>query len=241
MTNEGKNKKLTNDEKRIKIVHIIVEANNYINNGKYHEAEKLYLKACRLAENVYRQTMSNKDSKTLLECYMKTCEFYEKYDKNLELLQRWYQKIVYIKDTTCQIRSSLEEYHELLEWYVATLFLMKKNNDFDHMISFGLKMNKRAKNLYNKTKTNEDIKFLMIAELYIAEGYNFKNKKVKSYFYYRLVALKMEKVYREILDEGLKYDLIDVYDKLCDLTSKKFFKLLNRKWQIKKQLLKGAN
>lgn len=241
MITQTNNKKLTNDEKRIKIINLCLDAKKLIASNKYQEAEKIYEKACRIAENVYRQTMSNKDSKTLFECYMKMAEFYKDINPNVELLQRWYQKIVYLKNTTCNTRASLEEYHELLEWYVSTLFLMKDNHKYSDMVTYGFRMKNKAKSLYIKTKTIEDIKFVILANLFIAEGYCHIDKKLKAYYYYKLVATKMEKIYFTILDEGLKYDLIDVYQKLSDLTNKKILKILNRKWSMKKQILKGAD
>ena len=107
MITQTNNKKLTNDEKRIKIINLCLDAKKLIASNKYQEAEKIYEKACRIAENVYRQTMSNKDSKTLFECYMKMAEFYKDINPNVELLQRWYQKIVYLKN--CEKEDLMEQ------------------------------------------------------------------------------------------------------------------------------------
>lgn len=241
MNSNTLNKKLTNEEKRLKIVEVLEEAFLLKERQNFVESEKKFLKASRIAENVYRQTMSTKDFKTLIDTYIKICDFYENDMQNLELLQRWYQKIVHLKDSTCEIRTTLDDYHQLLEWYTTTLLLAKRNEDYEHLISLGIKMRKRAKILYQKTKTNEDIKFIILSEIFIAEGYEKLNKLFKAYHYYYIVAKKMEKIYSEINDEGLKYDLIEIYQNLINLSSKKIFRPISKRWSIKKLLLKGEN
>lgn len=102
-------------------------------------------------------------------------------------------------------------------------------------------MLEKSKYLYRKTKTNEDLKFIILSKLFLANAYYEEKKLVKAYNYYYLVANHMEKVYQKLLDEGLKNDLLYVYQKLFDLTSKKVFKFINRKWKIRILELKETN
>ncbi len=85
---------LSNDEKRIKLSETLNKALYLESIGKKNEAEKLFLKSCRIAENLYRQTFSNKDRIKVVECYIKISEFYQNSDLRMDFVQRWYQKII---------------------------------------------------------------------------------------------------------------------------------------------------
>lgn len=159
----------------------------------------------------------------------------------MDFVQRWYQKIIGVLQDSSKINSSMDEFRYLMEWYVKTIYLMFDNCDYNHIIITSKKMLEKSKYLYRKTKTNEDLKFIILSKLFLANAYYEEKKLVKAYYYYYLVANHMEKVYQKLLDEGLKNDLLYVYQKLFDLTSKKVFKFINRKWKIRILELKETN
>ena len=43
----------------------------------------------------------------------------------------------------------------------------------------------------------------------------------------------LEKVYLEIKDDGLRHDLMEIYENLCKLTNKRIFKFINKKWKYR--------
>ena len=232
---------LSNDEKKIKLSETLNKALYLESIGKKNEAEKLFLKSCRIAENLYRQTFSNKDRIKVVECYIKISEFYQNSDLRMDFVQRWYQKIIGILQDSSKINSSMDEFRYLIEWYVKTIYLMFNNCDYNHIIISSKKMLEKSRYLYKKTKTNEDLKFIILSKLFLANAYYEQKKLVKAYYYYYLVVNHMEKVYQKLLDEGLKNDLLYVYQKLFNLTSKKVFRLINRKWKIRILELKETN
>lgn len=236
-----KGRNLSNDEKRIKLSETLNKALYLESIGKKIEAEKLFLKSCRISENLYRQTFSNKDRIKVVECYIKISEFYQNSELRMDFVQRWYQKIIGVLQDSSKINSSMDEFRYLMEWYVKTIYLMFDNYDYNHIIITSKKMLEKSKYLYRKTKTNEDLKFIILSKLFLANAYYEEKKLVKAYYYYYLVANHMEKVYQKLLDEGLKNDLLYVYQKLFDLTSKKVFKFINRKWKIRILELKETN
>lgn len=236
----NQSKKMNNSEKREKVQILLEEANRLKNRqSKYQDMEKILQKACRIMENVYRQTFSNKDRTLLLECYFNIKDFYQDYQINKDLLQRWHQKIVGVLEESCDKFFSMDEYRLLLEWYIKTIELMIENIDYNHVVSYGKRMKKRADNLYNKTKTNEDKKFIIISVIYLGLGYVELNKPFYSYYYYRLASKEMEIIYSKYNDLGMKNDLIGIYSELIKLTKKGVLKIFNKKWTVKIGLLKG--
>lgn len=232
-------KSMSNVEKRNKINDLLKEAHTLKDKHKYCDAEKLYLKSCRMMENIYSQTFSNKDRTLLIECYYQISKFYEEELDQAELVQRWYQKIVGVLQESCDKYFSMDDYRLLLEWFIKTIDLMNDNQDYIHVVAMSSKMRYRARLLYKKTKTDEDTKFVILSEIYLAFAYFKTNKKIYSYFIYNLVAKKMEKIYQKYNDIGMKNDLIDIYLQILKITNEGILKIFNRKWKIKLLLIKG--
>ena len=117
-----KGRNLSNDEKRIKLSETLNKALYLESIGKKIEAEKLFLKSCRISENLYRQTFSNKDRIKVVECYIKISEFYQNSELRMDFVQRWYQKIIGVLQDSSKINSSMDEFRYLMEWYVKTIY-----------------------------------------------------------------------------------------------------------------------
>ena len=98
-----KGRNLSNDEKRIKLSETLNKALYLESIGKKIEAEKLFLKSCRISENLYRQTFSNKDRIKVVECYIKISEFYQNSELRMDFVQRWYQKIIGVLQDSSKI------------------------------------------------------------------------------------------------------------------------------------------
>ena len=163
-----KGRNLSNDEKRIKLSETLNKALYLESIGKKIEAEKLFLKSCRISENLYRQTFSNKDRIKVVECYIKISEFYQNSELRMDFVQRWYQKIIGVLQDSSKINSSMDEFRYLMEWYVKTIYLMFGNCDYNHIIITSKKMLEKSKYLYRKTKTNEDLKFIILSKFFIS-------------------------------------------------------------------------
>ena len=181
-----KGRNLSNDEKRIKLSETLNKALYLESIGKKIEAEKLFLKSCRISENLYRQTFSNKDRIKVVECYIKISEFYQNSELRMDFVQRWYQKIIGVLQDSSKINSSMDEFRYLMEWYVKTIYLMFDNCDYNHIIITSKKMLEKSKYLYRKTKTNEDLKFIILSKLFLANAYYEEKKLVKAYYYLTL-------------------------------------------------------
>ena len=117
---------------------------------------------------------------------------------------------------------------------------MNDNHDYYHIIKLATKMHEKAKTLYKKTKTNEDLKFIILAKLFLGDAYSSTKQTFKAYYFYCKVAKGLEKVYLEIKEVSIKNDLIDVYQKLDMLTNHKMLRLINKKWKLKILQLKES-
>ena len=226
------------DERRKKIDAYIEKAKYFASISHFDEAEKFYLKAVRVSENIYRKTYLENDRNKVIQCYVQISDFCETYSKRIDLATLWYQKIVVTLEDSFEGYASANEYHLLMEWYLKTIDLLKSQGNEKKVILFSIRMRKRAVILYKKTKTNEDLKYVILSRLFLAEGFEHMKHSGKAYFHYRYIALTMEKLYEETKEEGIKYDLLEMYQRLCKMTQKSIFKVLHRKWEMKSLLLK---
>lgn len=225
------------DSNRLKCKDIITEAEIAKNNNDFELAEKLYLKGCRIAEAVYQKTTLNKDSLSLIDYYARVIEFYKE-QNNLFIAQKWYQKILGTLHTTCASRFVLEDYHTLMNWYLDTFEIMITNEDYASLNKHAKRMLECAKTLYLKEVTNQNLKYLLFARLMLGLSYLKNGELLKSYHHYYLTSIKMNRLYNELKDEGIKNDLISIYESLYDITNRHIFKIIARRWKIKILLLK---
>ena len=226
------------EESRNKCIILLKEADAYYRNKNYDEAEKLYLRICRIAENIFCKTSLKKDSTALIAYYSKIIEFYQN-SNNLEFVQRWHQKLVGILQTSCENTFNPDDYHQLMDWYLKTINIMLDNEDYNAIIRISLKMYDKAKILFLKTKTDDDIKYIIISRLYLANAYHKTNKLFKAYHNYYVSSKKLYKLYETTKDEGMKNDLINIYQCLYEISNHKLTKFIAKKWKVKILLLKG--
>ena len=226
------------DERRKKIDAYIEKARYFVSISHFDEAEKFYLKAVRVSENIYRKTYLENDKNKVIQCYVQIIDFCETYSKRMDLAALWHQKIVVTLEDSFESYASVNEYHLLMEWYLKTIDLLKSQGNEKKVILFSIRMRKRAAILYKKTKTNEDLKFVILSRLFLAEGFEKMKRNSKAYLHYRYIALTMEKLYEETKEEGIKYDLLGIYQRLCEITQKSIWKVFHRKWKIKSLLLR---
>ena len=228
------------EESRNKCIVLLKEADFHFKARNFEEAEKLYLKICRIAENIFCKTSLKKDSNALIEYYSKIINFYENSNNN-EFVQRWHQKLVGILQTSCENSFSPDDYHQLMDWYLRTINIMIDNEDYNAIIRMASKMYEKAKILLFNTKTDDDVKYIIISRLYLANAYQQTNKLFKAYFYYYISSKKLHKMYENKKDEGMKNDLINIYQCLYELSNHKLTKFISKKLKVKILLLKGDN
>lgn len=226
------------EESRYKCSVLLNDANTAFHNKNYDEAEKMYLRICRIAENIFCKTSLKKDSNSLIEYYTKIIEFYYS-QKNLEFVQRWHQKLVGILQTSCQNTFNSDDYHQLMDWYIKTINVMIDNKDYNAIIRISSKMYNNATILFNKTKVDEDMKYIIISKLFLANAYQKNNQLFKAYFSYYYSGKKLNNLYDSTKDEGMKNDLINIYQCLYELSNRKILKFIAKKWKVKILLLKG--
>lgn len=229
------------EERRKKIDFYSEKAKYFVSLSHFDEAEKFYLKAVRVAENIYRKTYLESDKNKVIQCYIEISDFCEKYNNRMDLAALWYQKIVVVLEDSFENYASINEYHLLMEWYLKTIDLLKRQGNSKKVILLAFRMRKKALILYKKSKTNEDLKFIVLSRLFLAEGYEKMKRNGSAYWHYRYIALTMEKLYEETKEEGIRYDLLDIYQRLCQITQKTIFKFLHRKWKIKSVFLREEN
>lgn len=226
--------KKTLEEKRQSILQYI-EQLDYLENS---QKEKMLLKIVRISENIYRDTYSNKDKNVVIDNYIRISDFYQKNNDKPDLVVRWYQKIVGVLEQSCEKYSSNDEYRNLIEWYVTTINSLIDLNDYQHILSISKNMKKRAVMLYKKTRTIEDLKMILLAKLYLANANDCLKNYIKAYLYYYSTSKEMLKIYEKYKDEGLRQDLLNIYEYIIELTKKPLLKIFHKKWVIKRMILK---
>lgn len=237
MNNIKRTKKMTIEERRQLIYQYTSQANDLNANKKYADEEKILLKVVRMSENVYRETFSSKDKKTVINSYIHISEYYDTIQHKKDIVLRWYQKIVGVLQQSCEKYSTNDEYHYLIEWYLKTMNLLIDLKEYRKIITMANNMKSKTIQLYKKTKTTEDLKMVILSKLYLANAHDCLKHYFISYIYYYDVTRIMTRIYNESYNEGMKQDLLSIYDYIIAITKKSFLKIFHKRWVMKKMML----
>lgn len=237
MNNVKRTRKLTIEERRQMIYQYIGQATDLHANKEYADEERMLLKIVRMSENVYRETFSNKDKKAVINSYIHISEFYDTIQHRKDIVSRWYQKIVGVLQQSCEKYATNDEYHYLIDWYLQTINVLIDLKQYKKIVTMANAMKSKTNQLYQKTKTTEDLKMVILSKLYLANAQDCLKHYVLAYLYYYDVTRIMTKIYNESHDEGIKQDLLSIYEHIIEITKKSFLKIFHKKWVVRKMML----
>lgn len=231
------NKKKTIEERRKSISKYLAKIDYLEADKRYHEEEKYLLKVVRLSEMVYQQTFSNRDQNVLISNYIKISEFYKQIEGKMDIVLRWYQKIVGVLQRSSKYYSTNEASYYLIDWYARTIELLFEFKYHKKIVTMATDMKMVAVKVYRKTKTQEDLKKVILSKIYLANAYGNTNHIIRSYHYYNDVFNVMIKIYNDIRDEGIRQDILLICNQALDLTKKSFLKFFYKKWLVRKMMV----
>ncbi len=240
MEKQTQTRKLTIEERRQLIYRHLCQASYLEANKKYAEEEKVLLKIVEMSEQVFQETFSNNDKNALIKHYIAISNFYNTIKKDTEKVLEWYSKIIQVMTPSLGKYTSDKEYQQLLNWYIKVINILMEQKKYDAIVQKGLQMKKVSNILYKQSPTTENMRMNVLSKLYLAGAYDELNHSIKSYVNYHSAIRKMNALYRETNDEGIKYDLLSIYDRVIELTKKPLLKLFHNKWIIKKSALEES-
>lgn len=232
-----KAQKKTIEERRESITRYLSQVECLESDKRYQEEEKCLLKVIRLSEMIYQQTFSSKDRNTLINNYIRISMFYEQIENKMDIVLRWYLKIVGVLRKSSEQYSTNDEDYFLIDWYIKTIELLCEFEYYKKIVALASDMKGVASRVYKKTKTQEDLKKVILSKIYLADALENSNRTLKAYYYYNDVFNIMIKLYSDIHDEGMKQDILQICDCGIDLTKKSFLKIFHKKWLIRKTIV----
>jgi len=78
---------------------------------------------------------------------------------------------------------------------------------------------------------------VILSKLYLANAHDCLKHYFISYIYYYDVTRIMTRIYNESYNEGMKQDLLSIYDYIIAITKKSFLKIFHKRWVMKKMML----
>ena len=116
---------------------------------------------------------------------------------------------------------------------VLWISIFEYNKYFQVVLDYSKSAKTCAAYLYKKSKTYEDLRYVILIDLFYGRAYKSLKKHFKAYWHFRKCLRLMEKIYKTYNEEGMKNDLIDICYELYNLTTNRFFILLHKKWKYK--------
>ncbi len=226
-----KDNSLILEQERTKVNKILTININNLNAIRAKESEKILQEAIKIAEKLYIDTNSLKDRNLVLKCYDMLVTFYDKYESESVKTIDCYTKIINLLEESGKY--NIEDYYNLIERYIELITIFENKNYNHGVIDYSKSAMDCAKHLYSKSKTFEDLRYVILINLFNARAYKKLNKKFKSYCYFRKSLRLMEKVYKDYKEEGIKNDIIAISYELYNLTTNRFLIIINKKWKYK--------
>lgn len=236
-----KAEKKTIEERRNSISQYLAQIDYLESNRRYQEEEKYLLKVVRLAETVYQETFSSRDCNVLISSYIRISTYYELIEKRMDIVLRWYQKIIGVLEKSSEHYSTNDDNYYLIDWYIKTIDLLFELKYYEKITAIVANMKTVALKVYRRTRTQEDLKKVILAKIYLAKVYGNTNHILKSYYYFNNVYNIMIKIYNDICDEGIRNDILRICEYAIDLTKKSFLKIFYKKWLVRKMMVEGKS
>ena len=185
------------------------------------ELKNLVLKA----EEIFHLTNDQIDKEFLLDAYMKLGKYYSKiYNITLDKKDilpacMYYEKIIYFYEEELHKKNKdiIVLLNKLMEAYIQLVWISLEIKDYKIFKKFISKAYKYASKLAGKSKMYEDEQYYILVNIFNGDYYKANNKLKTSYFYYLIAMNRMSKIYNTMPNEGIRNDLILVYNNLSEV------------------------
>ena len=228
---------------------VLNKANAFIENGQLSKACLELKQTVLKAEEIFRITNKAEDKEFLLETYMEMSKYYNRiyhitYDKkDIMPACMYYEKIIYFYDE--ELRNKPEDivktYRKILEAYVQLLWVSLEIKDYRIFNKFMPRAYYCSKKLSRKSKTYDDEQYLILISIFRGDYFKIEGKFRSAYLFYYHAMKKMNKIYAQLPQEGIKNDLLLIYEHLSEVAKVLKFVKHKAKWDERIKELKGVN
>ena len=232
---------------RKEAISVLNKAERFVSEGSLGKACLEYKQTVLRAEEIFHLTKSKTDKEFLLEAYMKMARYYTKvfnitYDRK-DILPSclYYEKVIYFYEE--EIRNKpvdyVKTYRKILESFVQLLWISLEIKDYRLFNKFMPRAYTYAKKLSRKSRTYEDEQYLILICIFRGDYFKIEAKFWFAYFFYYLAMRKMSRIYNKLPQEGIRNDLLLIYEHLSELAKVLKITKQKTKWDNCIKQIKG--
>lgn len=207
---------------------ILIKANKFIDEGLLSSACIELKKSILKAEEVFHLTNDQTDKEFLLDAYMKIGKYYSKiYNITLDKKDilpacMYYEKIIYFYEEELRQKNKklIILLNKLMEAYIQLIWISLEIKDYKIFKKFINKAYKHSSKLARKSKMYEDEQYYILVNIFNGDYYKANNKLKTAYFYYLIAMNRMSKIYNTMPNDGIRNDLILIYNNLSEVAKK---------------------
>ena len=226
---------------------VLNKAKALIENGQLGKACLELKQTVLKAEEIFHITSENEDKEFLLNAYMEMAKYYNKIyhitldKKDVMPACMYYEKIIYFYEE--EIRNKpvdyVKTYRKILESYVQLLWISLEIKDYRLFNKFMPRAYTYAKKLSRKSRTYEDEQYLILICIFRGDYFKIEAKFWFAYFFYFLAMRKMSRIYNKLPQEGIRNDLLLIYEHLSELAKVLKITKQKTKWDNCIKQIKG--
>ena len=156
---------------------------------------------------------------------MKMAKYYSKiyyitYDrKDIHPACMYYEKIIYFYEEELRNKPKdlIKTLNKMLEAYVQLLWIALEIKDYKLFNKFIHKAYKHSVRLSQKSKMYEDEQYFILVNIFIGDFHKIDGRFKSAYVFYLIAMKRINKIYKEMPNEGIRNDLILVYNHLSEV------------------------
>lgn len=204
---------------------VLNKAEKLINDGMLSKACLELKQTVLKAEEIFHISGIEQDKEFLLDSYMKMAKYYSKiyyitYDrKDIHPACMYYEKIIYFYEEELRNKPKelIKTLNKMLEAYVQLLWIALEIKDYKLFNKFMPKALKHSLRLSQKSKMYEDEQYFILVNIFIGDFHKIEGRFRSAYVFYLVAMKKISKIYKEMPNEGIRNDLILVYNHLSEI------------------------
>lgn len=204
---------------------VLNKAEKLINDGMLSKACLELKQTVLKAEEIFHISGIEQDKEFLLDSYMKMAKYYSKiyyitYDrKDIHPACMYYEKIIYFyEEELCnKPKDLIKTLNKMLEAYVQLLWITLEIKDYKLFNKFIHKAYNHSLRLSQKSKMYEDEQYFILVNIFIGDFHKIEGRFKSAYVFYLIAMKRINKIYKEMPNEGIRNDLILVYNHLSEV------------------------
>ena len=204
---------------------VLNKAEKLINDGMLSKACLELKQTVLKAEEIFHISGIEQDKEFLLDSYMKMAKYYSKiyyitYDrKDIHPACMYYEKIIYFYEEELRNKPKdlIKTLNKMLEAYVQLLWITLEVKDYKLFNKFIHKAYKHSVRLSQKSKMYEDEQYFILVNIFIGDFHKIDGRFKSAYVFYLIAMKRINKIYKEMPNEGIRNDLILVYNHLSEV------------------------